>query len=216
MAVWASMTAPAWAGGPRYIAGVSYFDPAVMGEPVHWAGGQVRYYVDRGPLNAAVNHAQATAMVDAAAALWSAVTTAGVLMTDAGTLNEDVSGANAVAGNGTFAAPSDVTPSATGYPLAIVFDADGSVIDGLFGAGASDPTSCQSTGVWTWLDAIEPDATIGHAVILVNGLCATTPALLQMMSFEVERAFGRALGLGYAQVNPDALTDGEAARWDGR
>ncbi len=211
VAALACMAVPAlaWAGGPRYVAGSSYFDPAVMGQPVHWAGGQVKYYVDQGPLNAVVNHAQATAMVDAAAALWSAVTTAGVSLTDDGTLSEDVSGTNVVAGNGIFAAPADVTPSATGYPLAIVFDADGSVIDGLFGAGASDPTSCQSTGVWTWLDAIEPDATIGHAVILVNGLCATTAALRQMMSFELERAFGRALGLGYAQVNPDALTDGE-------
>ena len=202
-----SVAAPAWCGGPRYVAGTSYFDPAVVGKPVHWAGGQVKYYVDEGPLNAGVSHAQATAMVDAAAGLWSAVTTAGVSLTDAGTLNEDVSGSNVVAGDAVFAAPADVTPSATGYPLAIVFDADGSVIDGIFGAGASDPTSCQNDAVWTWLDAIEPDASIGHAVILVNGLCATTPALLQMMSFEIERALGRALGLDYAQVNPDALTD---------
>ncbi len=204
-----AMAATAWAGGPRYVAGTSYFDPAVEGVPVHWAGGLVKYYVDQGPLNGSVNHAQAKAMVDAAAALWSAVATAGVSLTDAGTLSEDVSGTNAVAGDAVFAAPADVTPSATGFPLAVIFDADGSVIDGLFGAGASDPTSCQSTGVWTWLDAIEPDATIGHAVILVNGLCATTAGLQQMMSFELERAFGRALGLGYAQVNPDALTDGE-------
>ena len=41
---------------------------------------------------------QATAMVDAAAALWSAVPTAGVTLIDTGSLNEDVSGANIVAG----------------------------------------------------------------------------------------------------------------------
>src|ERR1700735_4266740 len=34
----------AYAGGPRYVAGVSYFNPAVLGQPVSWSGGQVRYY----------------------------------------------------------------------------------------------------------------------------------------------------------------------------
>lgn len=64
------------AGGPKYIAGATFFDRAVLGQPVHWSGGQVKYYVDQGPLNATINNQQATAMVDAAAALWSAVPTA--------------------------------------------------------------------------------------------------------------------------------------------
>src|SRR5271157_5348629 len=84
----------AFAGGPKYVAGVSFFNPGVMGQPVHWAGGEVNYYVDRGPLNSAVTNRQATAMVDAAAALWSAVPTAGVTLTDRGSLNEDVNGSN--------------------------------------------------------------------------------------------------------------------------
>jgi len=130
------------AGGPKYVAGVSYFDPAVMGQPVHWAGGLVNYYVDQGPLSASVSNPQATAMVDAAAALWSSVPTAGVTLTDKGPLNEDVSGANIVVSGANFTvtgeqtnqlgvitAPADVAPSATGFPLAIIFDADGSVID---------------------------------------------------------------------------------------
>jgi len=79
-------------------------------------------------------------MVDDAAALWSAVPTAGVLLTDAGPLNEDVSGSSVIAGNQVFAAPSDVTPSAASYPLAVIYDADGSVTDRLFGLGTSDPT----------------------------------------------------------------------------
>ena len=61
------------------------------------------------------------------------------------------------------------------------YDADGSVINSLFGAGSSDPTSCQNNGVFTWLDNIQPDATIAHAVILLNGLCATSPNLVAMM-----------------------------------
>jgi hypothetical protein len=197
------------AGGPRYVAGTSYFDPAVVGEPVHWPGGAIRYYVDQGPLNGQISNQQATAMVDAAAVLWSAVPTAGVLLTDAGSLNEDVSGANIVAGNAIIAQPADVAPSATSFPLGVIFDADGSVINSIFGAGSSDPTSCQNNGVMVWLDNINPDATIAHAILILNGLCATNAYLIEMMNYELERAFGRVLGLDYAQVNPGALNNGE-------
>jgi hypothetical protein len=195
------------AGGPKYVAGVSFFNPGVLGQPVHWPGGQVSYYVDQGPLNSEITNQQATAMVDAAAALWSAVPTAGVILTDQGSLNEDVSGANIEAASGVITQPADVTPSATSYPLGIVYDADGSVIDAIFGTGASDPTSCQNNGVWVWMDNVSPDATIAHGIILLNGLCATNSNLTQMMSYELERAFGRILGLDYAQVNPTALVD---------
>ncbi len=190
---------PVFAGGPKYIAGTAYFNPAVVGQPVRWAGGVVNYYVDQGPLNAQISNQRATAMVDTAAALWSAVPTAGVVLTDAGSLNEDVSAGNIIRSNQLFAAPADVTPTATNYPLAVVFDADGSVIDSLFGAGSSDPTSCQNNGVFIWLDNIQPNATIAHAVILLNGLCATNSNLVEMMQYELERAFGRILGLDYAQ-----------------
>jgi hypothetical protein len=203
----ASLTPLALAGGPKFVAGASYFNAGVAGQPIHWSGGAVKYYVDLGSLNATVSNQQATAMVDAAAALWSAVPTAAVTLVDKGSLNEDVHGANLVAVNGAITAPADVTASATSYPLGIVYDADGSVIDGLFGTGASQPTNCESNGVWTWLDNVNPDATVAHGMIVLNGLCATSPALLEMMSYELERAFGRVLGLDYAQVNPTALTN---------
>jgi hypothetical protein len=193
------------AGGPKYVAGVTFFNPSVLGQPIHWAGGQIGYYVDQGPLNAAVSNQQATAMVDAAAALWSAVPTAAVTLTDIGPLNEDVNGANISTLNGQITAPADVTASATGYPIGVIYDADGSITDAIFGTGASLPTDCQNNGVWFWIDNILPDATIAHAVILLNGLCAATPALLAMMSYEIERAFGRLLNLDFSQVNPEAL-----------
>jgi hypothetical protein len=200
----------AFAGGPKYVAGVSYFNPAVAGQPVHWAGGQVNYYVDQGPLNSQVTNQQATAMVDAAAALWNGVSTAGVTLADKGPLNEDVSGASIVAANGAITQPSDVTPSATTYPLGVIYDSDGSVLDAIFGKGTSDPGACQNNGVTVWLDNIHPDATIAHGILLLNGRCATNSNLLAMMSYELERAFGRILGLDYAQVNPGALQNGEA------
>jgi hypothetical protein len=220
--------AAAVAGGPKYVAGVSFFDPGVMGQPVHWAGGQVNYYVDQGPLSASVNNQQATAMVDAAAALWNAVPTAGVTLADKGQLNEDVSGANIVVSGtnftvtgeqtnqlGVITAPADTTPSATSFPLGVIFDADGSVIDAVFGAGTAEQNSCENNGVFFWLDKVNPDATIAHGIIVLNGLCATDSNMLEMMSFELERAFGRILGLDYAQVNPGALTNGEAGGMDG-
>jgi len=212
----------ALAGGPKYVAGVSSFNPGVLGQPLHWSNGQVNYYVDQGPLNSSVSNQQATAMVDAAAALWSAVPTAAVTLTDKGPLNEDVSASSLLASGTNFtvsneqttqlaqiAQPADVTPAATNYPLGVLYDADGSVINALFGAGASDPTSCQNNGVFTWIDNVNPDATIAHAIILLNGLCATNDNLLSMMSYELERAFGRILNLDYAQVNPGALQNGE-------
>ncbi len=198
------------AGGPKFIAGSTYFDPAMMGEPIRWSGGQIKYYVDQGPLSSFISNQQATAMVDAAAALWSAVPTAGVALTDMGPLNEDVSGANIqVSSSGQITAPADVTPSATNYPVAVIYDADGSVINAVFGTNASQPDACQTNGVYVWIDNFSPDATIAHGVILLNGLCATSASLLEMMSFQLERAFGRILGLDFSQVNPGALSSNE-------
>jgi len=204
------------AGGPKYVAGTTFFNPGVLGQPVHWSGGQLNYYVDQGPLSSSVSNQQATAMVDAAAALWSAIPTAGVTLTNKGSLNEDVSGANIIVNSSNqITQPSDVTPSATNYPVAVVYDADGSVINTLFGATVSQPTSCQNNSVFILMDNLNPDATIAHSTILLNGLCATNANLIQMMSYEIERAFGRVLGLDYSQVNPNAVQSGIASQLQG-
>ena len=199
------------AGGPRLVAGTTWFNPGLAGTPIHWANGQVSYYVDQGPLSATVSNQQATGMVDAAAALWSAVPTAGVSLVRKGSLNEDVSGANAAAGSGDLQQPADVASSATGYPLGVIFDDDGSVIDTVFGKDASDPSSCQSTGAMFWTDNLSPDATIAHAIILLNGRCTATANQIKMMAFLLERAFGEILGLGFSQVYPHAARDGNSS-----
>ena len=46
----------AFAGGPRWVAGKSYFDPAAKGIPLHWKDGNLRYYLDQGDLSLLVNH----------------------------------------------------------------------------------------------------------------------------------------------------------------
>jgi len=203
----------AFAGGPKYVAGVSYFNPGVKGQPVIWLAGQVTYSVDRGSLGS-LSNSQAVAMVDASAAIWSAVPTAAVNLTDGGSLAEDVNGSNVIAGIGsgnpgaspTFAQPSDFAPSATTTPVGVVFDTDGSVIDALEGAGASQPDNCSHNGVLVWIDAMNPNATLSHGVIVLNGRCTTSANLLAMMSYQLERAFGRILGLDFSQVNDTALT----------
>jgi hypothetical protein len=194
----------AGAGVPKFVAGVTTFNSGVLGQPLVWPGGKLTYFVDQGGLNAALPHAQAVAMVDAAAALWSAVPTAAVQLTDGGALAEDVSGGNIAVTNGAITAPADVTPAATGTPVAVIFDADGAVTDALYGSGASNPTSCQLNGVRAWIDNFTPAAALAHGVILINGLCAATEDQEAMLQFELERAFGRLLGLDYAQVNPGA------------
>ena len=72
-------------------------------------------------------------MVDAAAALWSAVPTAGVTLCRHGSAQRGCQRANIAAVNGVITQPADVTPSATGYPLGMIYDSDGSVIDAVFG-----------------------------------------------------------------------------------
>ena len=197
----------ALAGGPKYVAGVAYFNPAVVGQPIRWVDGPINYFVDQGPLNGSISNQQAVGMVDAAAAFWNAVPTAGVNLTDAGSLAEDVDGSDVLASNQQFTAPADVTPEATAKPIGVVFDADGSVINALLGAGASAPDNCAQNGVLAWLDNFNPQATFAHGVIVLNGLCATTAPLVGMMNYQLQRAFGRILGLDFAQVNQTALSD---------
>ena len=201
----------AHAGGPKYVAGVSYFDPAHLGQPVIWGGGLVRYFVDQGPLGDQISNAQAVAMVDAAAQVWNVVPTAAVTLTDAGQLAEDVNGSNVVPGPGlsvsglSFAAPADVSPSSTSTPVAVIFDSDGAVIDALEGDGASEPTNCEFNSVLSWIDNFNSNATFAHGVIVLNGRCASTASLQTMMSYQLERAFGSILGLDFSQINDNAL-----------
>lgn len=200
----------ALAGGPKYVAGSSFFNPGVKGQPVRWASGRITYFVDKGSLGS-LSNTQAVAMTEAAAAIWSAVPTAAVTLTDGGTLDEDVNGGDVLAGGGagnsiTFAQPSDVAPSATAMPVAVVFDTDGGVIDALEGTGASQPGNCSQNGVLVWIDAMNPDATLAHGVIVLNGRCTGSANLVAMMSYQLERAFGRILGLDFSQVNDNALS----------
>ncbi len=77
----------AWAGGPRFISGTSGFTTA--GLPMAWYTSQPTYFTDPGDLSTTVTHAQADAMVAAAAAVWN-IPTANVTLAQGGELAEHV------------------------------------------------------------------------------------------------------------------------------
>src|SRR5205814_6092848 len=127
----------AYAGGPAYVAGASYFDSSTMGSPLSWAQGPLDYYTDQGNLSAILPGASADTFVANALGMWTSIPTAAVSAVQAGHLAENVSGLNLAAVNGIITTPADITPSATSTPIGIVYDEDGSVTDALLGAGAS-------------------------------------------------------------------------------
>ncbi|MGA7521625.1 MAG: IPT/TIG domain-containing protein [Acidobacteriaceae bacterium] len=191
------------AGGPRWVAGSSYFDPAAKGNPIVWSNGQVTYFTDLGALSAEVSQAQANTMVATAASVWSAVPTAAVLIQSGGSLAEDVSGSNVTAASGGVTLPADIQSSATNKPVAVVYDEDGSVIDALYGSGASLPVSCPTNGVLVSVDNFATAGNIAHALMLVNGLCATTTTQIANLQYQLVRGFGRVLGLDWSQTNEE-------------
>src|SRR5579885_3406261 len=133
----------ALAGGPKYIAGASYFNPGTMGTPLTWSGGTINYYTDQGSLSPIYPGPSADALVADAFSQWTSVSTAAISAVRAGQLAEDVSGSNVFRNpDGTITMPSDILPAATGTPVGIVYDSDGTVTNALLGQGAGDPSEC--------------------------------------------------------------------------
>lgn len=194
------------ANGPRWVAGPPYFT-AAAGTPVVWYTTQPRYFTDSGDLSASVNHAAADAMVAAAANVWN-VPTSAMVLAQGGTLAEHVSSANSYFGSSGLVFPADVQASNyAAIQIAVIYDSDGSVTDMLLGGGASSPAECRQNGVTESVDSIVPAGFIQHAVLILNGRC-TGPAPQQQlqMQYQLERAFGRVLGLGWSQTNDNVFT----------
>jgi hypothetical protein len=194
-----------WAGNPRWVTGPPYF--TTSGVPVVWYTNQPLYFTDPGDLSTSVDHAAADALVAAAAAVWN-VPTASLVLGDGGALSEHVSGQNAFASTSGVIFPADVQSS--NYltkQIAVIYDTDGSVTDLLLGNGASDPSGCRQNAVTESVDSIVPAGFIQHAVLVLNGRC-TGPAPEQQlqMQYQLKRAFGRVLGLGWSQTNDNVFT----------
>ncbi|MEI9981178.1 MAG: IPT/TIG domain-containing protein [Edaphobacter sp.] len=205
VACWLVAGAEVWAGGPRWVTGPPYFTQS--GTPVVWYTNSPQYFTDPGNLSASVNHAAADALVAAAANVWN-VPTASLALTQGGLLAEHVSGANTFLGPSGVMFPADVASSNyQAVQIAVIYDSDGSITDLLLGNGASDPTSCLQNGVTEDVDSIVPAGYIEHAVLMLNGRCTgSDPAQQTQMQYQLMRAFGRVLGLGWSQTNDNVFT----------
>jgi len=195
------------AGGPAYIAGISYFNPGTAGTPLTWAQGVVNYYTDHGSLSPTVSGPQGDALVADAFSQWTSISTAALSVTHAGQLAEDVNGTNVYRNSdGTITMPADIMPTATGTPVGIVYDVDGTVTDALLGQGAGDPSECFGNAVFGGLDNFGTDAYFLHALVVLNGNCVA-----QLPDPDVEyrlvRVLGQVLGLAWSQVNLNVQTD---------
>ena len=194
------------AGGPAYVSGASYFDPSTMGTPLTWAQGTVKYYTDQGDLSAILPGSSAGTFVDNAFSMWTSIPTVALAAIHLGQLAEDVNGVNLAVVNGVITTPTDIAPAATGTPVGIVYDQDGSVTDDLLGAGASDSAYCAQNAAFGAIDNFGPNAQFLHALIILNGNCAQSSAQLPDLQYHLVRVIGRVLGLDWSQANLNVVT----------
>jgi hypothetical protein len=208
MAIVLSFAVLARAGGPKYVAGSSYFDSSTMGQPITWSLGLVNYYTDQGDLSPILPNTAANLFVASAFDQWTSVSTAALTAVSAGQLAEDVNGTNiAVNSSGIITAPADIIPSATQFPVGIVYDFDGSVTDALLGAGAGGPSQCFWNAVYGGVDNFGAGANFLHALVVINGQCALQASQLTDVEYRLVRVLGGVIGLGWSQMNLNVITN---------
>ena len=198
-------SASALASGPRWVTGDPYFYPT--GRMMVWYTDTPRYFTDPGDLSPYVNHAQADAIVAAAAAVWT-IPTARLILSYGGPLDEHVTSANVYASSTGIVFPTDIQSSKyLNKQIAVLYDSDGSITDLLLGSGASSPSSCRQNAVTDSVDLFTHWGDIQHAILVLNGRC-TGPAPEQQLQlqYQLMRAFGRILGLGWSQTNDNVFT----------
>ncbi len=172
-----------------------------------WNRNDLTYWIDNGPLSSSVSNVAATAMVAAAAGVWN-IQYSNLSLTRGGSLSEDVSSNNVYLGNSGPIWPTDVSSANyTSMPIAVIFDTDGTITDLLLGSGASAPSSCRQNAVTESVDLFVQPGQIAHAIIILNGRCVgAAPEQLLQMQYQLMRAFGRVLGIGWSQLNDNVFT----------
>ena len=194
------------AGGPAFVAGSGY-NAGVEGQPLVWANGSVQYFTDQGNLSPILTGAQADTMIATAFTTWTSLTGVALTVSQAGHLAEDVNGSNIETnGEGVVTAPADIAPSATSTPVGIVYDYDGTVTDAILGEGAGDLADCFTNAVYGGPDNFSATGNIVHALVVINGICATASTQLPDVQYRLVRVLGRTVGLGWSQANLNVIT----------
>jgi hypothetical protein len=200
------------AGGPAHIAGTSYFDSNMAGQPLTWPQGTITYFTDQGDLSPILPNASANALVANMFAQWTSINTAAIAASSGGQLVEDVNGSNVyLNSDGTISMPADIQPSATSTPVGVVYDNDGSVTDALLGSGAGDPSQCFTNAVYGDNDNFGPIAIYQHALIVINGQCVQESLQLVEIQYRLMRVIGTVFGLGWSQLNLNVITGSPTA-----
>ena len=203
------------AGGPKNVAGSSYFDPSVAGQPLVWPQGTITYFTDLGDLSPILPNASANSFVATAFSQWTAVPTAALAASSGGQLAEDVNGSNVTLNSdGTISMPADIQSTATGTPIGVVYDHDGSVTDALIGAGAGGSGQCFSNAVFGGTDNFGSFASYQHALIVINGQCVLQSSQLTDVEYRLVRVIGSVLGVGWSQLNLNVQTGSPAPTSD--
>ncbi|MGB8060972.1 MAG: Ig-like domain-containing protein [Candidatus Sulfotelmatobacter sp.] len=203
------------AGGPKNVAGTSYFDSSVAGQPLIWPGGTITYFTDQGDLSPILPNASANSFVATAFSQWASVPTAALAASSGGQLAQDVNGSNVTLNSdGTISMPADIQSTATGKPIGIVYDYDGSVTDALIGAGAGGSGQCFWNAVFGGADNFGTLATYQHALIVINGQCVLQSSQLTDVEYRLVRVIGGVLGVGWSQLNLNVQTGSPAPTSD--
>lgn len=195
------------AAEPKNVAGADYFTASVTGQPLTWTQGTITYFTDQGALSPIFPNSAANTLVASAFNVWTAVPTAAVTATSGGELAEDVNGTNVyLNADGTITMPADIQPAATGTPVGVVYDYDGSVTNALLGAGAGATTQCFSNAVYGGDDNFSSSANYVHALIVINGQCALASSQQTDVEYRLVRVIGAVLGVGWSQLNLNVIT----------
>ncbi len=173
------------------------------GVPLVWGTTPIPFHPDQGTLGTLAN-ATAVTNVTANFAVWAGVPSAAIAFTNAGPLPVDVTSANypsylGVCGDG-------LNP--------IVFDTDGTIIDAVFGVGASEDVlgfagpDCSSF--------VPPLITEGSAVVngkWIDGVSTVNNPELPLTDFNAVliHEFGHYFNLDHSQVNQTEAFDGNPA-----
>src|SRR5512146_3100891 len=187
------------AGGPLYIGG-----PAdVPGLPYRWNNATpVVYRTDLGTLGT-LTKAQADQFTSQCFGVWQAVPTANIHFLKWGDLSVDVNASN-------FFALANDPNSEINTNTSIIYDADGSLIDALYGGGASNAI----LGFAGITDG-RPDGTHNYfllALAVLNGKFidgVANPEISQEKFKETFiHEFGHVAGLDHSQINVEVLQPG--------